>query len=167
MSSQIDELSAKNSQLETELKRLKMSQSIMAIQPPMDTAMSTSTVVVSPTPPRKTVSVTSVERGQVVVIIWDEGHNHYKVFLEWSEGSQPLHFLHSDSVAALGLDTSLAVTSANGNKSARASAKATGKRIVTAEVVDKEYCQAKKSQNRFGVAQGTKFYRVKCKPVTN
>ena len=43
----------------------------------------------------------------------------------------------------------------------------TGKRIVTAEVVDKEYCQAKKSQNRFGVAQGTKFYRVKCKPVTN
>ena len=29
-----------------------------------------------------------------------------------------------------------------------------------------EYFQAKKAQNRFGVPQGTKFYRVKCKPVS-
>ena len=34
---------------------------------------------------------------------------------------------------------------------------------ITAEVVDKEYCQAKKSENRFRVPQGTKFYRVRCK----
>ena len=39
-------------------------------------------------------------------------------------------------------------------------------RYTSAEVVDKEYCQAKKSENRFRVPQGTKFYRVRCKPAT-
>ena len=56
------------------------------------------------------------------------------------------------------------------------------KKHITAEVVEKEYCQvvrghlkvgsiiskrvqAKKAENRFRVKQGTKFYRVKCKSV--
>lgn len=32
------------------------------------------------------------------------------------------------------------------------------------QVTDKEYCQAKKPNNRFNVALGTKFYRVRVKP---
>ena len=69
-------------------------------------------------------------------MIYTEGHSHF-------------HFLHSDSLALLGLAP---------NATPR-------KQYVTAEVIDKEYCQAKKSENRFRVPQGTKFYRVKCKPL--
>ena len=32
------------------------------------------------------------------------------------------------------------------------------------QVTDKEYCQAKKPNNRFNVPLGTKFYRVRVKP---
>ncbi|CAF1529135.1 unnamed protein product, partial [Rotaria sordida] len=32
------------------------------------------------------------------------------------------------------------------------------------QVTDKEYCQAKKPNNRFNVQLGTKFYRVRVKP---
>ena len=32
------------------------------------------------------------------------------------------------------------------------------------QVIDKEYCQAKKPNNRFNVPLGTKFYRVRVKP---
>ncbi len=60
-------------------------------------------------------------------------------------------FGFSESVLALGLT----VPPNNSSNS---------KRYTTAEVVDKEYCQAKKSGNRFKVPQGTKFYRVRCKP---
>ena len=37
---------------------------------------------------------------------------------------------------------------------------------VLGEIVDKEYCQAKKTANRFKVPIGTKFYRVKAVPWT-
>ena len=37
---------------------------------------------------------------------------------------------------------------------------------VLGEIVDKEYCQAKKTANRFKVPIGTKFYRVKAIPWT-
>lgn len=32
------------------------------------------------------------------------------------------------------------------------------------QVIDKEYCQAKKPNNRFNVPLGTKFYRARVKP---
>ena len=83
-----------------------------------------------------------------MVVAWDESHNSFKIYLH-ADGS-PLHFLHSESITPLGLDTA-----------------DTGRKMTVGEVVEKEYCQAKKAQNRFGVPQGTKFYRVKCKPVTS
>ncbi len=67
----------------------------------------------------------------------------------YTEGNPHFHFLHSDSASPLGLSPSLVPR----------------KQYVTAEVFDKEYCQAKKSENRFRVPQGTKFYRVRCKPL--
>ena len=69
--------------------------------------------------------------------------------LTFNQQGTVLHFLHTDSIATLGL------VEAGGVK----------KKHITAEVVDKEYCQAKKAENRFRVRQGTKFYRVKCKLV--
>jgi hypothetical protein len=32
------------------------------------------------------------------------------------------------------------------------------------KVTDKEYCHAKKDENRYKVGKGTKFYRVKVRP---
>lgn len=92
------------------------------------------------------VSVTSVDKGQVVMIVWDEEHNSYVVYTEGS--GILLHFLHTESIPALGLTS-----------------EAPRRRFITGEVVHKELCQAKKAQNRFRVPQGTRFYRVKCKPV--
>jgi len=94
------------------------------------------------------VSVNSVERGEVVLVVWSAPHSHYSIYHE----GRVLHFLHSDSLEALGL---------SGQNSEQNPAKLQ----TTAEVVSKEFCQARKSPNRFSVAQGTRFYRVSCKPV--
>ena len=96
------------------------------------------------------VTVASVDRGEVVMVIWNEERNNFSIYTEPSF-DLPLHFLHNESIAFLGL--SIPPNNAN------------SRRYTTAEVVDKEYCQAKKSENRFRVPQGTKFYRVRCKPV--
>jgi len=89
------------------------------------------------------VSVISADKGDIVLVVWSEDHSNYQIYHEGTV----LHFLHTDSIAMLGL------VEAGGIK----------KKHITAEVVEKEYCQAKKAENRFRVRQGTKFYRVKCK----
>jgi len=89
--------------------------------------------------------VTSADKGDIVLVIWAEDHNNYQIYQEGSS----LHFLHSESLHSLGL----LPPGAEGPR----------KKQVTAEVIEKEYCQAKKAENRFRVRQGTKFYRVKCK----
>ena len=81
----------------------------------------------------------------VIIIIYFNFSN----YMIYTEGNPHFHFLHSDSVIPLGLSPSIVPR----------------KQYVTAEVFDKEYCQAKKSENRFRVPQGTKFYRVRCKPL--
>lgn len=91
------------------------------------------------------VSVISADKGDIVLVVWSEEHTNYQIYHEGTV----LHFLHTDSIATLGL------VEAGGVK----------RKHITAEVVDKEYCQAKKAENRFRVRQGTKFYRVKCKLV--
>ena len=45
------------------------------------------------------VSVTSADKGEVVLVVWAEEHNNYAVYHEGSV----LHFLHTDSVHCLGL----------------------------------------------------------------
>lgn len=88
----------------------------------------------------------AAEVGDRVMIVWSEEHNNFALY---SESNSPLHFLHTDSFDGL----SLVAGASN------------GRRYTTAEVVDKDYCQAKKAGNRFRVPQGTKFYRVKCVPI--
>ena len=64
------------------------------------------------------VSVSSAEKGDIVLVIWSEEHQNYQIYNE----SSSLHFLHTEGITGLGL------------KDAR-------RKQVTAEVVDKEYCQ--------------------------
>ncbi|XP_071549123.1 RB1-inducible coiled-coil protein 1 isoform X2 [Panulirus ornatus] len=93
---------------------------------------------------RGKISVHSCQAGEAVLLVWDDHHVHYRVLLE---GNPHLHFLHTESYAPLGL-----------------SKDAPQKMYCTAEVVTKEFCQAKKDENRFRVPKGTKFYRVMAKP---
>lgn len=89
------------------------------------------------------VSINTADKGDVVLVLWADEHNNYQIYHEGAV----LHFLHTDSITTLGL------VEAGGRR----------KKYITAEVVEKEYCQAKKAENRFRVRQGTKFYRVRCK----
>ena len=105
------------------------------------------------------ISVTSVDKGDTVMVVWNEEHNNYVIYTEPLAGLI-MHFLHADSLASLGLTPSNSIASNGGdNHSSR-------KLFSTGEVIDKEYCQAKKAENRFRVPQGTKFYRIKCKPAS-
>ncbi len=167
---QLAELGKKNTQLEAELKEAKakleqvMMTSVMTLnrsdQDPdlqrlqkenahlKEQLTKSMMVLVS----SGKVNVASVDRGDIVMVVWNEDHNNFSIYTEPSF-DLPLHFLHNESTQMLGL-------AIPPNNAARL-------RYTTAEVVDKEYCQAKKSENRFRVPQGTKFYRVRCKPPSS
>ncbi|XP_071555260.1 uncharacterized protein Atg17 isoform X2 [Temnothorax nylanderi] len=90
------------------------------------------------------VTVTSCNPGDVVLVVWDAVHGNYAVYQE----SSTFYFLHSDYVDALDVGM---------NPSG-------SRKCVLAEVIDKEYCHARKHENRYHVPRGTKFYRVRAKP---
>ncbi|XP_066538599.1 RB1-inducible coiled-coil protein 1 isoform X2 [Hoplias malabaricus] len=91
------------------------------------------------------IAIRDFQVGDLVLIILDERHDNYVLFTV----GPTLYFLHSESLAALDLKP---VTGA------------TRRPWVLGKVMEKEYCQAKKAQNRFKVPLGTKFYRVKAVP---
>ncbi|XP_076463339.1 RB1-inducible coiled-coil protein 1-like [Babylonia areolata] len=107
----------------------------------METSMTTSVRKEA----RDKVSILTCNVGDLVLLCLDERHNQYVVFTVGTT----LHFLHSDCVDALGL---------------RPAEGEVRKNWVLAEVTEREYCQARKAQNRFKVPVNTKFYRVKAKP---
>ncbi|CAM9637183.1 unnamed protein product [Lampetra fluviatilis] len=83
--------------------------------------------------------------GDLVLIILDERHDNYVVFTV----GPTLYFLHAESLPPLELRPVPGVPR---------------KPWVLGRITEKEYCQAKKAQNRFRVPVGTKFYRVKAEP---
>ncbi|XP_023671391.1 RB1-inducible coiled-coil protein 1 [Paramormyrops kingsleyae] len=91
------------------------------------------------------IAIREFQVGDLVLIILDERHDNYVLFTV----GPTLYFLHSESLAALDL------------KPASGAAR---RPWVLGKVMEKEYCQAKKAQNRFKVPLGTKFYRVKAVP---
>uniref|UniRef100_A0A3Q1J2A9 RB1-inducible coiled-coil protein 1 n=1 Tax=Anabas testudineus TaxID=64144 RepID=A0A3Q1J2A9_ANATE len=86
--------------------------------------------------------------GDLVLIILDERHDNYVLFTV----GPTLYFLHSESLTALDL------------KPGQPPSGTSRRPWVLGKVMEKEYCQAKKAQNRFKVPLGTKFYRVKAVP---
>lgn len=91
------------------------------------------------------IAIRDFQVGDLVLIILDERHDNYVLFTV----SPTLYFLHSESLPALDL------------KPGEGASGATRRPWVLGKVMEKEYCQAKKAQNRFKVPLGTKFYRVK------
>ncbi|KAA0704484.1 RB1-inducible coiled-coil protein 1 [Triplophysa tibetana] len=91
------------------------------------------------------IAIRDFQVGDLVLIILDERHDNYVLFTV----GPILYFLHSESLTALDLKPATG---------------ATRRPWVLGKVMEKEYCQAKKAQNRFKVPLGTKFYRVKAVP---
>ncbi|XP_053324409.1 RB1-inducible coiled-coil protein 1 isoform X2 [Spea bombifrons] len=106
--------------------------------------MSQSMSSVSPRNSEK-IAIRDFQVGDLVLIILDERHDNYVLFTV----SPTLYFLHSESLSALDLKPASGTTR---------------RPWVLGKVMEKEYCQAKKAQNRFKVPLGTKFYRVKAVP---
>ena len=46
------------------------------------------------------ISVTSVDKGDTVMVVWNEDHNNYVIYTEPSAGLI-MHFLHSDCLLSL------------------------------------------------------------------
>lgn len=106
--------------------------------------MSQSVAPVSPRQPEK-LAIKDFQVGDLVLIILDERHDNYVVFTV----GPTLYFLHAESLPPLELRPVPGVPR---------------KPWVLGRITEKEYCQAKKAQNRFRVPVGTKFYRVKAEP---
>ncbi|KAK0157667.1 hypothetical protein PV328_011378 [Microctonus aethiopoides] len=85
--------------------------------------------------------------GDMVIVLWDTVHSNYIIMQE----SRTMYFLHSECIDTLELRPG-----SDGMPK---------KTYVLGEVIDKQYCHAKKPENRYNVPQGTKFYRVRIKPV--
>ncbi|ESO09423.1 hypothetical protein HELRODRAFT_168407 [Helobdella robusta] len=87
------------------------------------------------------VNVTSCNVGSITLFVLDQQTGHYVAYLTSSNNK---HFLHVDSLEGLGLSSTEV--------------------WIVAEVTEREQCQVKKSNNRFMLPVGTRFYRVKAKP---
>lgn len=103
------------------------------------------------------ISIATCNEGDIVLVIWDDNFGTYTIL---QESSSYTYFLHLDSLCALGLRDNL-----RGHKN-KILYTHPRKQYVVGEVVNKEYCQAKKPENRYNVPVGSRFYRVRVKPLT-
>ncbi|XP_063699943.1 RB1-inducible coiled-coil protein 1 isoform X2 [Culicoides brevitarsis] len=97
---------------------------------------------------KRTATIESCGVGDLVTIVWNPTHEQFTIV----QDSQTLYFLHAESYADLGLAvpvppaTMPAVLHTFG--------------IVT----KKDYCRARKDENRYKVSKGSQFYVIKAKP---
>ncbi|KAK5646238.1 hypothetical protein RI129_004702 [Pyrocoelia pectoralis] len=94
------------------------------------------------------LSIDSCHAGDLVLILWDPTYRNFRIIQE----SSHLYFLHSDCLETFGLNIK---------------SKEDRKLYYMGEVIEKDYCHAKKVGNRYNVPIGTKFFRVKVKPISN
>ncbi|XP_058447461.1 RB1-inducible coiled-coil protein 1 isoform X2 [Malaya genurostris] len=95
-----------------------------------------------------TVSIESCSKGDTVMIIYNATYDQYTIY----QNASVLYFLHADSYAAFNLSQLVA---------------GHAPKIIccVGTVIDKDYCHARKDENRYKVSRGTRFYRVKVKPL--
>ncbi|XP_049533094.1 RB1-inducible coiled-coil protein 1 isoform X2 [Anopheles darlingi] len=97
---------------------------------------------------KDSAQLVSCSEGDTVSFVWNPAYTQYTVM----QASEFLYFLHESSYAELGLQTLVPgeiprVTFGIGT------------------VIHKEFCHARRDDNRYRVARGTRFYRIKLKPV--
>lgn len=94
------------------------------------------------------ISIQNCAKGDLVMFVYNAMYDQYTVI----QNAPVLYFLHADSYAAFNLS---------------ALVPGTIPKVLhgIGTVNDKEYCHARKDENRYKVSRGTRFYRVKVKPV--
>ncbi|XP_036675006.3 RB1-inducible coiled-coil protein 1 isoform X2 [Drosophila suzukii] len=110
----------------------------------------------------RAIALEGCARGDLVFVVWSMRHAQFMVV----QDSLTLYFVHADSLAGLqltapaaptpALDPSLAVVDLN---------QIPLPYYAIGRVIDKEYCQARKDDNRYRVSRGSKFYRIKLAPL--
>lgn len=90
------------------------------------------------------VTINSCSKDDIVLVVWNSVHEQYIIV----QDSSVLYFLHAESY------NDLKLTTVPPNTCPRIC-------YCIGRVTDKEYCHAKKDENRYKVGKGTKFYRVK------
>ncbi|XP_055711061.1 RB1-inducible coiled-coil protein 1 isoform X2 [Phlebotomus papatasi] len=93
------------------------------------------------------ISVSTCSKGDLVFVVWNSAHEQYIIV----QDASILYFLHGESYNTLKLPRLVA------NETPTVT-------HVIAKVIEKEYCVARKDENRYKVSKGTKFYRVKVEP---
>ncbi|XP_017754917.1 PREDICTED: RB1-inducible coiled-coil protein 1 isoform X1 [Eufriesea mexicana] len=93
------------------------------------------------------ITVTSCNPEDNVLVFWDPIHETYMLYQE----SKTLYFLDLSCIDGLDLNSSADKISANNQ--------------TIVQIVEKQFCHARKSENRYRVPRGTKFYRVIVKTV--
>ncbi|XP_055381937.1 RB1-inducible coiled-coil protein 1 [Condylostylus longicornis] len=164
MKEKIDFLNRHNHKLEQELniekeksKRFEMESSISTmrssnIEQSMIRSKSSSSQYGGSTTLRNlNVSTDSCSAGDLVFVVWNIRHGQYIIVQE----SPNLFFVHADSLSSLNLKLPIP-----------ADIEIPVPFFTIAKVINKEFCQARKDENRYKVLKGTKFFRVKLQPVT-
>ncbi|XP_061390309.1 RB1-inducible coiled-coil protein 1 [Musca vetustissima] len=102
---------------------------------------------------QKFIVLESCAKGDLVFVVWSMRHGQFMVV----QDTPSLYFVHGDSLAAL----NLRLPPAGDDSSIPMPYYAIGR------VVEKEYCLAKKDENRYRVNRGSKFYRIKLVPMVS
>lgn len=97
---------------------------------------------------KRSATIESCSVGDLVTIVWNPTHEQYTLV----QDSQTLYFLHADCYTDLGL----------------VSPSVAGILPATLHtfgvVTKKDYCRARKDENRYKVSKGSQFYVIKAKP---
>ncbi|XP_017008274.2 RB1-inducible coiled-coil protein 1 isoform X1 [Drosophila takahashii] len=110
----------------------------------------------------RSIALEGCSRGDLVFVVWSMRHAQFMVV----QDSLTLYFVHADSLAGLQLTAPAAPTPALEPSLAVAELNQIPlPYYAIGRVIDKEYCQARKDDNRYRVSRGSKFYRIKLAPL--
>ncbi|XP_039951609.1 RB1-inducible coiled-coil protein 1 [Bactrocera tryoni] len=103
----------------------------------------------------------SCNKGDVVFVVWSMRHSQYMVV----QDSPILYFVHGDCLSAMNLR--MPATPSPSENAIVENTLLPVPYYAIGRVIDREYCQAKKDENRYRVSKGTRFYRIKLMPLSS
>ncbi|EDV47934.2 RB1-inducible coiled-coil protein 1 [Drosophila erecta] len=110
----------------------------------------------------RSIALEGCARGDLVFVVWSMRHAQFMVV----QDSLTLYFVHADSLATLQLTAPTSPTPALDPSQAVVDFNQIPlPYYAIGRVIDKEYCQARKDDNRYRVSRGSKFYRIKLAPL--
>ncbi|XP_034484729.1 RB1-inducible coiled-coil protein 1 isoform X2 [Drosophila innubila] len=117
------------------------------------------------------ITLENCAKGDLVFVVWSMRHGQFMVV----QDSLTLYFVHADSLAALQLTAPPPAPPPSAPPLAANEAPLAVIELnqiplpyyAIGRVIDKEYCQARKDENRYRVSKGSKFYRIKLAPLAS